>query len=74
MENQEEQKPLGILFNTLNYYTVDDLNKFIDNLTVEQSIFCLMWCCEYAQGKGILSLEEAEIISKSIRKIRNSEE
>jgi hypothetical protein len=33
-----------------------------------------MWCCEYAQGKGILSLEEAEIISKSIRKIKNSEE
>lgn len=74
MENQEEEKPIGSLFNTLNYYSVSDLNKFIDNLTQEQSLFCLMWCCEYAQGMGVLSLEEAEIISKSIRLIKNSEE
>jgi hypothetical protein len=33
-----------------------------------------MECCNYAQRRGILSLEEAEVISKSIRKVHKIEE
>ena len=74
MENTEEEKPLGTLFNSINYYSISDLEKFIDNLNYDQSLFCLMECCKYAQRRGILSLEEAEVISKSIRKVHKIEE
>jgi hypothetical protein len=74
MENTEEEKPLGTLFNSINYYSISDLEKFIDNLNYDQSLFCLMECCNYAQRRGILSLEEAEVISKSIRKVHKIEE
>jgi len=74
MENIEEEKPIGTLFNSINYYSVSDLEKFIDNLNYDQSLFCLMERCVYAQKRGILTLEEAEVISKSIRNLHKAEQ
>lgn len=74
MENNEEEKPIGTLFNSINYYSISDLEKFIDGLNYDQSLYCLMECCVYAQRRGILTLEEAEVISKSIRRIHKLEE
>lgn len=66
---QEERKPLGRLFNTINYFTNEDLNRFISGLTTEQSLYCLIQCARAAQSRNALTLEEAEVISKSIRTI-----
>lgn len=66
---QEERKPLGRLFNTINYFTNEDLNRFISGLTPEQSLYCLVQCARAAQSRNALTLEEAEVISKSIRTI-----
>jgi len=74
MDNTQEEKPLGSLFDSINYYSISDLEQFITGLNYEQSLFCLMECCVYAQKRGILTLEEAEVISKSIRKIHNIQE
>ncbi len=54
--------------------SISDLEQFITGLNYEQSLFCLIECCVYAQKRGILTLEEAEVISKSIRKIHNVQE
>ena len=74
MDNTQEEKPLGSLFDSINYYSISDLEQCITGLNYEQSLFCLMECCVYAQKRGILTLEEAEVISKSIRKIHNVQE
>jgi hypothetical protein len=74
MNNTEEEKPIGTLFDSINYYSTSDLEKFIDNLNYDQSIYCMMECCVYAQRRGILTLEEAEVISKSIRNLHKTEQ
>jgi hypothetical protein len=63
----EETKPLGQLFESINYYNEDDLIKFIEDLTKEQSLYVLTQALEVSLRRGLFSLQEAEIISKSLR-------
>ena len=42
MDNTQEEKPLGSLFDSINYYSISDLEQFITGLNYEQSLFCLM--------------------------------
>ena len=64
---KEETKPLGQLFVSINYYNEDDLIKFIEDLTKEQSLYVLTQALEVSLRRGLFSLQEAEIISKSLR-------
>lgn len=59
--------PIGSLFNKIQYNTQEDLDSFISNLNMEQSLYCLIESIKYAHSKGIFNLEESECISKSIR-------
>jgi hypothetical protein len=63
----EETKPLGQLFESINYYNEEDLIKFIEDLTKEQSLYVLTQALEVSLRRGLFSLQEAEIISKSLR-------
>lgn len=68
-----EKEPIGILFNSIRFYSNDDLDKFIKNMTKEQGIYCLLEASKYAYREGIFSLEESEVISKIIRQLSNNE-
>lgn len=71
-QNNEEVKniTIGSLFNTIHYVSPQDLDKFITNLTKEQSLYCLIEGIKYAHSKGVFTLEESECISKSIRQFQ----
>ena len=32
MDNTEEEKPIGTLFDSINFYSISDLEKFIEHL------------------------------------------
>jgi len=71
-QNNSEVKnlPIGSLFNTIHYVSTQDLNEFINNLSKEQSLYCLIEGVKYAHSKGVFTLEESECISKSIRQFQ----
>jgi hypothetical protein len=68
-KEQEEQRILGSLFENINYYTINDLDTFIENLTPEQAHYCINVAIEYAMKRGLFSIVEAEVLSKSLRKL-----
>jgi|688.fasta_scaffold1915295_2 hypothetical protein len=66
---QEETKPIGQLFESINYYNQEDLIKFIENINAEQSFYIITQALEMGLRRGLYSLQEAEILSKSLRNI-----
>lgn len=70
---QEQTQPIGYLFGgSISYYEQKDVEKFVDNLTSEQSFFVVSQALQMAYSKGIFSLNESEIISKSLRILTKS--
>jgi hypothetical protein len=70
MEHSNEDKnlnPIGSLFDAINYTSYEDLDKFIVNMSQEQSLYCLMEAVKCSYRRGVFTLEESEAISKSLR-------
>lgn len=67
IKNTELGEPLGVLFDSINYYKIEDLNKFIDELTPDQALYCVVQAAQTAYRKNIYNLSESELLSKSIR-------
>ena len=65
MENISGQG--GKLFGTINYASIDSLESFLSNLNIQQSLYVLGQSLEFANNQGIFSLQESEILSKSLR-------
>ena len=69
-ENEvENREPIGLLFDSINYYSVDELDMFISNLTHEQSMYCIIQACQAAFRRNIFTMVESEVLSKALRKI-----
>lgn len=69
---QNNQNPIGDLFSKIQYSSSEQLNLLIDNLNDEQAIIMIKFACEKALYSGIYSLEETEILLKSLRKFHNN--
>lgn len=69
MENNEDREPIGVLFDTINYYSIEDLEVFISKLEKNQSLYCLTEAVKSAYRRNAFSIEEAEVISKCLRKL-----
>jgi hypothetical protein len=63
----KEKQPMGLLFNSVAYYQPEDIQLLVDNLSYEQSLFMISQALEYAHKNGLYSLQESELISKSLR-------
>ena len=63
----EEKQPIGYLFESIAIYDTDSLNIFLEKLTVEQAFYVVIQALEMANKKGIYTLRESEILSKSLR-------
>jgi hypothetical protein len=55
------------LFDFLQCNSNDELNKLINSIEKEQSLFYITQAVKSAYKRGCFSLEESEIISKSLR-------
>jgi len=64
-----EKEPMGLLFDSIAYYTPEDIDKLTDNLTIEQSFYILAQAIEYAHKDRLYDLRETELVSKSIRMV-----
>jgi hypothetical protein len=57
----------GILFNSIEYKSLSGFEDFIFNMTDEQAKLCLIEAIKYSFSRGVYSLEESEVLSKSLR-------
>lgn len=62
-----EKEPIGILFDSMRFYSIEDLETFTKNMTSEQAVYCLIEVAKFAYKEGIFTLEESEVVSKIIR-------
>lgn len=69
IESQGNKEPVGQLFGSLFYYSTEHLDDLIDNIQEEQAFLMMKLACEKALYSGIFTLEETEILLKSIRKV-----
>lgn len=63
----EQKQPIGFLFDSVAYYTSNDINSLCDDMTLEQAYFMIIKSLEFAHVQKIFSMQETEIISKSLR-------
>jgi len=66
-----EKQPIGLLFGSVGYYTPDDINSICDNMNLEQSYFMIIKALEYSHNSNIFTLQESELVSKSLRIFNN---
>lgn len=71
MENIQENlsEPMGYLFDSIAYYNIEDLEKFVTNMNPDQALYCVIQAAKSAYNKNIFELEESEVLSKAIRKL-----
>jgi len=62
-----EKENINTLFSTINYREPHELNKFIDEMNLDQALFCLVHATRHAHNKGLYDIEESEVVSKAIR-------
>jgi len=63
----EQKQPIGFLFDSVAYYTPNDINSLCDDMTLEQAYFMIIKSLEFAYVQKIFPMQETEIISKSLR-------
>tara|TARA_Y100000389_G_scaffold177628_1_gene190064 strand:- start:2333 stop:2683 length:351 start_codon:yes stop_codon:yes gene_type:complete len=71
VDSTKQEVPTNVLLGSVSYQNLDDYNKFLDNLDVNQALFVLVSGCTFAQTKGAYSLDEAELVIKAIKTIKN---
>jgi hypothetical protein len=64
---KEQDENINTLFNTINYSEQHELNKFIDDMNLDQALFCLVHATRHAHNRGLYNIEESEVVSKAIR-------
>jgi hypothetical protein len=68
MENTSPPKqPIGSLFDSIDYYSLEDLEKFISIMSKDQALYCLIQSVHKGFSKNIFSMQEIEVLSKSMR-------
>lgn len=69
-----EEKPQGILFDTIAFYNNNQFEQIVENISFEQSFFYITVALQHAYKSGVFTMEESEIVSKSLRTFNNSKE
>jgi predicted ATP-dependent serine protease len=67
---EQEKQPIAYLFEEVAIYKPEDIENLIDNLSDEQSKFMIIRAVQMAYKNGLFSLTEAEIVSKSLRRLK----
>lgn len=63
----DQPKPIGSLFDIINYTNLADLDRFVQNLTGDQSLYCVVSAAKAAHKRAAFTIEESEVVSRAIR-------
>jgi hypothetical protein len=69
IQKLNELNSKGVLFDSINYNSNEQLDSFLNNLTREQAIYCLIEACKSAYNRGSYKLDESEALSRALRVI-----
>ena len=69
---EDKKQPIGELFETISYFSPTDISNLIDGLSEEQSVYMIGLAINMCYHKNLFTLEECEIISKSLRILNES--
>ena len=59
----------GVIFDSINYSSNEQLDTILNNLTKEQATYCIIEACKSAYKRGSFRLDESEVLSKALRVI-----
>ena len=69
---EDKKQPIGELFETISYFSPTDISNLIYVLSEEQSVYMIGLAINMCYQKNLFTLEESEIISKSLRILNTS--
>ena len=64
---EQEKQPLGFLFDSVGYNKPEDVDKLIDEMTIEQSFYLLTQSLHYVHNTRLFTMQETEVVSKALR-------
>jgi len=68
-----QTQPIGFLFESVAIYDQTTVSKFVDNMIPEQAFYMITQAIQMAYSKNIFTLQESEILSKSLRVLTQKE-
>lgn len=72
--SQEQQKPFGKLFNSIELNSEEHLEMILQTMNKENAKFIMIQALKFAYNTGVFSIGEVEVLSKCIRTISRVEE
>lgn len=63
----ENKTPIGSIFGTIAIYEEKQVSQLIDTMEFEQAYFYITQALQHSFNSGVYSLQESEILSKSLR-------
>ena len=64
---EQEKQPLGFLFDSVGYNKPEDVDRLIDEMTIEQSFYILTQSLHYVHSSRLFTMQETEVVSKALR-------
>ena len=64
---EQERQPMGLLFDSVGYNKPEDVDKLIDEMTIEQSFYILTQSLHYVHNTRLFTMQETEVVSKALR-------
>jgi hypothetical protein len=64
---EQERQPMGLLFDSVGYNKPEDIDKLIDEMTIEQSFYLLTQSLHYVHNTRLFTMQETEVVSKALR-------
>lgn len=72
--NQEQTKPFGKLFGTIELSTEEHLDLILQTMNKENATFIVIQALTLAYKSGVYTLGESEVLSKCIRTLSKVED
>lgn len=67
MEDNNQEIQGTYLFDSILFKTTDSLEKFLDSINFEQSVYVITKAIEFSHSRGIYNMDEVELLNKSLR-------
>jgi hypothetical protein len=65
-----ETKPIARLLGSISYDNEEDWELFLNTMTSQQVLIVLVTAARYAQAQGVFNLEESELVSRAIKRLK----
>lgn len=72
--NQEQQKPFGKLFNSIDIHSEEHLDLILSSIDKSSATFIVIQALKFAHQSGVYTMGESEVLSKCIRILSKQEQ